>query len=357
MDTIDAQKTMTGTMAVPERDQLDETKLAAWMEANVEGFAGPLTLSKFNGGQSNPTYKVDTPSHSYVLRRKPFGPLLPSAHAVDREFRVQAALYSQGFPVSRQFGLCEDEAVIGTIFYIMDFTAGASYWNGGLPDKSPEDRLAIYNEMVDVLARLHSFDPVQIGLGSYGKPGNYCGRQIARWSKQYRLSETDRIPEMDRLIDWLAKTVPEQLGFGIAHGDYRIDNMIFDADCNKVKALLDWELSTLGDPIADLSYFLMSWVQPAEGRNGLVGLDLQMLGIPSMEDMKHRYIEQAKLKTVPDMDWYMSYNLFRLAAIVQGIKKRVVDGTASSAQAEKMAKRIFPLAQASWEFAKKAGAK
>lgn len=357
MDKADAQKTMTGTMAVPDHDQLDESKLAAWMEANVEGFAGPLTLSKFKGGQSNPTYKVETPSHNYVLRRKPFGPLLPSAHAVDREYRVQSALYSQGFPVSRQFGLCEDDGVIGSMFYIMDFTAGASYWNGTLPDKTPEDSLAIYNEMVDVLARLHSFDPVQIGLESYGKPGNYCGRQIARWSKQYRLSETDKIPEMDSLIDWLAKTVPEQLGFGIAHGDYRIDNMIFDTDSNKVKALLDWELSTLGDPIADLSYFLMSWVQPAEGRNGLAGLDLDSLGIPSMEDMKHRYIEQAKLTAMPDMDWYISYNLFRLAAIVQGIKKRVVDGTASSAQAEEMAKRVLPLAKASWDFAKKAGAK
>ena len=357
MDKMDAQNTMTGTTDVPERDRLDEVKLAQWMDANVEGFSGPLTLSKFKGGQSNPTYKVDTPSQSYVLRRKPFGPLLPSAHAVDREYRVQSALYGQGFPVSRQFGLCEDENVVGSMFYVMDFTSGASYWNGGLPDKSPDDRQAIYNEMVDVLARLHSYDPSQIGLESYGKPGNYCGRQIARWSKQYRLSETDKIPEMDRLIDWLAQTVPEQLGFGIAHGDYRIDNMIFDNDTNKVLALLDWELSTLGDPIADLSYFLMSWVQPAEGRNGLAGLDLEKLNIPSMEDMKHRYVEQAKLKAVPDMDWYLSYNLFRLAAIVQGIKKRVVDGTASSAQAEEMAKRVFPLAQASWDFAKRAGAR
>lgn len=356
MDQIDAQATMTGTMDVPEQDRLDEARLTAWFEANVAGFEGPLTLSKFKGGQSNPTYKVTTPTSAYVLRRKPFGPLLPSAHAVDREYRVQAALFDQGFPVSRQFGLCEDDGVIGSMFYVMGFTDGASYWDGTLPGKTPEQRTAIYNAMVDTLAHLHSFDPAAIGLEDYGKPGNYCARQISRWTKQYRLSETETIPEMDRLIDWLEKTVPEQRGFGIAHGDFRIDNMIFAHDEPRVLALLDWELSTLGDPIADLSYFLMSWVQPAEGRNGLLNVDHAGLGIPTMEQALARYVEKAGLDFVPDMDWYLAYNQFRIAAILQGIKKRVIDGTASSAQAEQMAQRVIPLAQAAWEYAKKAGA-
>lgn len=356
-DNIDAQASMTGTMSVPEKDRLDEARLTDWMAANVDGFAGPLKLSKFKGGQSNPTYKVETPGQSYVLRRKPFGPLLPSAHAVDREYTVQAALHGQGFPVSRQFGLCEDDSVIGSMFYVMAFTDGTTYWDGTLPGKTPGERTAIYNQMIDTLARLHSYDPATIGLGEYGKPGNYCSRQISRWSKQYRLSETDTIPQMDRLIDWLPQTTPEQLGFGIAHGDFRIDNMIFAKDEPRILALLDWELSTLGDPIADLSYFLMSWVQPAEGRNGLLGVDTAALGIPSMEEARDRYVEQAKLDKVPPMDWYMSYNLFRLAAILQGIKKRVIDGTASSDQAEKMAQRVVPLAEAAWDFAQRAGAK
>lgn len=356
MEQIDAQATMTGTMEVPEQDRLDEARLTEWFAANVEGFAGPLSMSKFKGGQSNPTYKVTTPTAAYVLRRKPFGQLLPSAHAVDREYRVQAALFDQGFPVSRQYGLCEDDGVIGSMFYVMSFTDGASYWDGTLPGKTPEQRTAIYNAMIDTLAHLHSFDPVAIGLESYGKPGNYCARQISRWTKQYRLSETETIPEMDRLIQWLEKTVPEQRGFGIAHGDFRIDNMIFAHEEPKVLALLDWELSTLGDPIADLSYFLMSWVQPAEGRNGLLDLDLKALGIPTMEEALARYVAKAGLEHVPDMDWYLAYNQFRIAAILQGIKKRVIDGTASSAQAAQMAERVIPLAQAAWTYAKKAGA-
>lgn len=357
MDQIDAQATMTGTMDVPEQDQLDEARLTAWLAANVTGFAGPITLSKFKGGQSNPTYKVTTPGASYVLRRKPFGQLLPSAHAVDREYRVQAALFDQGFPVSRQFGLCEDESIIGAMFYVMAFTDGSSHWDGTLPGKTPQERTGIYNAMIDTLAQLHSFDPAAIGLEDYGKPGNYCARQIARWTKQYRLSETETIPEMDQLIAWLEKTVPEQRGFGIAHGDFRIDNIIFDAAEPKVLAVLDWELSTLGDPIADLSYFLMSWVQPAEGRNGLLGVDVEALGIPTMEQAIARYIDKAGLTHVPDMDWYLAYNQFRIAAILQGIKKRVIDGTASSAQAAQMAQRVIPLAQAAWAYAQKAGAR
>ncbi|WP_164117829.1 phosphotransferase family protein [Sphingorhabdus sp. Alg239-R122] len=354
---MDADKEMTGTMDVPDKDKLDETKLTAWMQENVDGFTGPLTLSKFKGGQSNPTYRVDTPGRSYVLRRKPFGKLLPSAHAVDREYKVQSALHAQGFPVSRQFGMCEDDNVIGSMFYVMDFSDGVAYWDGTLPKQTNAKRTAIYHQMIETLAKLHSYDPEKIGLADYGKPGNYCARQTARWSKQYKLSETETLPEMDKLIEWLPTTLPEQKGFGIAHGDYRIDNMIFAKDEPKVIALLDWELSTLGDPIADLSYFLMSWIQPAEGRNGLLGVDVGNLGIPTMEEAQGLYIEHAKLSEVPPMDWYMAYNLFRIAAILQGIKKRVIDGTASSAQAATMAERVAPLAQAAWTFAKKAGAK
>ncbi|MEM1132963.1 MAG: phosphotransferase family protein [Pseudomonadota bacterium] len=354
-NTQDAQQTMTGTMDVPEADQLDEARLTEWMEANVEGFQGPLTLRKFKGGQSNPTYRVDTADQSYVLRRKPFGKLLPSAHAVDREYRAMAALHPQGFPVPKPYGLCEDDAVIGSMFFIMGMADGRSLWNGTLPDYQPKDRGEIYTAMTDTLAHLHSFDPEAIGLGDHGKPGNYCERQISRWTKQYRLSETETIEKMDRMMAWLAETVPEQRGYSIVHGDYRIDNMIFHKTENRVIALLDWELSTLGDPIADLSYYLMSWVTPPEGRNGIAGLDLKELGIPDIAETIARYSQQSGITDIPDMDWYFAYNLFRMAAILQGIKKRVIDGTASSKHAKTMAERVPGLVEAGWQFALKAG--
>ncbi|MEH6662052.1 MAG: phosphotransferase family protein, partial [Parasphingorhabdus sp.] len=227
---MNPQEDMTGTMDVPEKDKLDEASLTRWMETNVEGFAGPLSLSKFKGGQSNPTYKIDTPTTSYVLRKKPFGKLLPSAHAVDREFRVIAGLYPAGFPVAKPYGLCEDDSVLGTMFYIMGMADGRTFWDGTLPDSNPAERKAIYYEMIDTLALLHSYDPAELGLEKHGKPGNYCERQISRWTQQYRLSELQVIPEMDRLIEWLTKTIPEQKSFGIVHGDYRLDNMIFDHD-------------------------------------------------------------------------------------------------------------------------------
>lgn len=348
---------MTGTIAVPEKDRLDEARLSTWMAANVDGFAGPISLSKFKGGQSNPTYRVDTPSRSYVLRRQPFGPLLPSAHAVDREFRVIAALHPTGFPVATPYGLCTDRDVIGSMFYVMGLAEGRNLWDGALPGCTPGERTGIYHAMIDTLARLHTIDHEAIGLGDYGKPGNYFERQVARWTKQYRASETETIPEVDKLIDWLPTTVPAQERVSIVHGDYRIDNMIMAADEPRVVAVLDWELSTLGDPLADFSYFLMNWVTEPEGRSGIHGLDLAALGIPTIEQAVERYCSATGREGVPDLNWYFSYNLFRLTGIVQGIKKRIVDGTASSAQAEATAARVPGLAKAAWHFAQLAGAK
>ena len=349
-----AAELFTGTKPVVESHKFDEAKLAAWMEANVEGYQGPLEVRQFKGGQSNPTYKVATSSRNYVLRRQPFGKLLPSAHAVDREYTVMSALGPTGFPVPRTFGLCEDAEVIGSKFFVMELIQGRNLWNGALPDYQPDERREIYHAMVDTLADLHTTDPKKIGLGDYGKPQDYCARQIARWTKQYKLSETEEIPEMEALIAWLPETVPEQHASGIVHGDYRLDNMIFHADENRVAAVLDWELSTLGDPIADFSYFVLNWHNPSDGRAGLGGKDLKALGIPTAEEVTQRYVERTGYP-VPDMDWYFAFNLFKFAGIIQGIKKRVIDGTASSAHAKQMSERVRPLVQSAYDFAKRAG--
>ncbi|QHL91781.1 phosphotransferase [Sphingomonas changnyeongensis] len=347
---------MVGTMAVPEKDRLDEARLTAWCKANVAGFVGPITLSRFKGGQSNPTYRIDTPGTAYVLRRQPFGPLLPSAHAVDREYRVIAALHPAGFPVARPYGLCTDPDVIGSMFYVMGLAEGRNLWDGSLPGCTPDERRGLYHAMIDTLADLHALNPAAIGLGDYGKPGNYFERQVARWTKQYRASETETIPEMDRLIDWLPRTMPVQDRVSIVHGDYRIDNMIFDAAQPRVVAVLDWELSTLGDPLADFSYLLMNWVTEPEGRSGIKGLDLPALGIPTLDEAVARYCARTGRDGLPELNWYFAYNLFRLTGIVQGIKKRIVDGTASSPQAEATAARVPALAAAAWHFAAAAGA-
>ncbi len=348
--------TPPGTIAVADKDRLDEANLTRWMEANVAGFTGPLTYAKFAGGQSNPTYRIDSPSSAYVLRRKPFGPLLPSAHAVDREYRLIAGLYPTGFPVAKPYGLCTDDSVIGAMFYVMGLADGRNLWDGTLPDYTPEQRTGIYNAMVDTLADLHNTDHVAAGLGDYGKPGNYFARQVERWTKQYRASETEHMPEVEKLIDFLPLTVPDQTRTSIVHGDYRIDNMIFHATEPRVIAVLDWELSTLGDPLADFSYFLMSWVTEPEGRSGVKGQTGPATGIPTIEQMVDRYCARTGRDGVPDLNWYFAYNLFRLTGIVQGIKKRIVDGTASSAQAERSAAQVHRLAAASWHFAQEAGA-
>jgi aminoglycoside phosphotransferase (APT) family kinase protein len=335
-------------------EQLDEEALGQWLEANVEGFIGPFTLTKFPSGQSNPTYRVSASSGDYVLRRKPFGALLPSAHAVDREYRLLSALHPLGFPVPRPLALCTDPAVIGAIFYVMDLALGRPYADGALPEFDPSTRQRMYEQLVDTLADLHSIDPETAELGDFGKPGNYFERQVARWTRQYRDSQTDFVPEMERLISFLPETLPEQARTSIVHGDYRIDNVVFDGD-GTLRAVLDWELATLGDPLADFSYLAMQWMMPADGAAGLAGLSLEKLGIPSLEAIVERYSERSGVPVADKLDWYFAYNLFRLTGIVQGIKKRVIDGTASHARAAEMAARVPALAEAAWSFAVKSG--
>jgi aminoglycoside phosphotransferase (APT) family kinase protein len=335
--------------------EIDEEALGHWLESYVEGFCGPFELKKFPSGQSNPTYRITAASGEYVLRRKPFGPLLPSAHAVDREYRLLVALAPLDFPVPEPLALCDDPDVIGAIFYVMELARGRSYANGALPDFDPATRGAMYDQLVDALADLHTIDPEAAGLGDFGKSGNYFERQVMRWTRQYRDSETDYIPEMERLIAFLPETIPNQSRISIVHGDYRIDNVMFDGD-GTLTAVLDWELATLGDPLADFSYLAMQWAMPADGGGGLAGLDLSSLCIPSLEEIAARYSDRSGVPVAERLDWYFAYNLFRLAGIVQGIKKRVIDGTASHAEAEEMAKRVPMLAQAAWRFAERAGA-
>ena len=334
---------------------IDETALGRWLEANVEGFTGPFELTKFPSGQSNPTYKIGAASGEYVLRRKPFGQLLPSAHAVDREYRLLAALHPLDFPVPRPLALCQDPEVIGAIFYVMELARGRPYANGALPEFDPPTRRHMYEQLVDTLADLHTIDPEAADLGDFGKPGNYFERQVARWTRQYRDSQTDYIPEVERLIAFLPETLPEQSRTSVVHGDYRIDNVVFDGD-GTLTAVLDWELATLGDPLADFSYLAMQWVMPADGGAGLAGLDLQALGIPTLDEIAERYSARSRVPVADRLDWYFAYNLFRLTGIVQGIKKRVIDGTASHSRAAEMAARVPALAAAAWSFAVKAGA-
>jgi aminoglycoside phosphotransferase (APT) family kinase protein len=337
-------------------DQLiDEASLGAWLAANVEGFSGPFTLAKFPSGQSNPTYKITAASGEYVLRRKPFGELLASAHAVDREYRLLSALYPLEFPVPAPLALCADPDVIGAIFYIMELAKGRPYADGALPEFDPSTRRSMYEQLVDTLADLHTIDPKAADLSDFGKPGNYFERQVMRWTRQYRDSQTDYIPEMERLIAFLPESLPQQSRTSIVHGDYRIDNVVFDGD-GTLTAVLDWELATLGDPLADFSYLAMQWMMPADGGAGLAGLDLTALGIPTLDEISRRYAERSGVPVADQLDWYFAYNLFRLAGIVQGIKKRVIDGTASHAQAAEMAKRVPMLASSAWSFAQRAGA-
>ncbi|MCS6764914.1 MAG: phosphotransferase [Candidatus Protistobacter heckmanni] len=349
-----------GTRAVSDAQKFDVEALAAWMAQHVEGFAGPLTVEQFKGGQSNPTFKLITPGQTYVMRAKP-GPkakLLPSAHAIEREFRVQKTLGGTGVPVAKMYALCEDESVIGRAFYIMECVQGRVLWEQSLPGMDNAERAAIYDEMNRVIAALHKVDVNAIGLADYGKPGNYFARQIERWSKQYKLSETESIPAMDNLIEWLPAHMPAELNEGeqaamssIVHGDYRLDNLILHPTEPKVLAILDWELSTLGHPLADFSYHCMSWhIAPGEFR-GIAGVDFVGLGIPLEEDYIARYLSRTGYRIAGDWNFYLAYNMFRIAGILQGIMKRVVDGTASSAQATEAGKRAKPMAELGWKYA------
>lgn len=355
--TEDPHAQFKGVKPVEERHRLDEAVLEPWLRANVEGYEGPLTVNQFKGGQSNPTYQLVTPKQKYVLRKKPGGKLLPSAHAVDREFRVISALYPTGFPVARPYALCTDDSVLGAMFYVMENVEGRILWNGMLPELEKADRRRVYEHKIATLAQLHNTDHEKIGLADYGKPGNYFARQIDRWSKQYKLSETETIDEMNRLIEWLPQTIPPGERTSIVHGDYRLDNLILHPSEPRVIAVLDWELSTLGDPLGDFTYYLMNWVMPHDGRAGLGGLDLEAAGIPTLDEAVQRYCALTGRDSIASLDWYFSYNAFRLACILQGIAGRVRDGTAASAHATQMIARIRPLASAAFMYAQKAGLK
>ena len=349
-----------GTQPVAERQQFDVAALSRYLEAHVDGFAGPLTVEQFKGGQSNPTFKLVTPSRAYVMRAKP-GPaakLLPSAHAIDREYRVMDALKATDVPVARMHALCEDESVIGRAFYVMDFVDGRVLWDQSLPGMQPAERGAIYAEMNRVIARLHQVDYEAIGLGDYGKPGNYFARQIGRWSKQYKASETEHIDAMDRLIEWLPQHIPADDDTPanrptIVHGDYRLDNLIFHPIEPRILAILDWELSTIGHPLADFSYHLMSWHIRPDGFRGIAGLDLPMLGIPTQAEYVAMYCKATGRSGIADVNFYLAYNMFRIAGILQGIMKRVVDGTAASAQGAAAGARARTMAELGWSYAQR----
>ena len=354
----------TGSGTVSEQHAFDAAALQAWLVDHMGGFAGPLQVEQFKGGQSNPTYRLITPGRAYVMRSKP-GPLaklLPSAHAIEREYRVMDALALSGVPVPRMHVLCEDESVIGRAFYVMECVEGRVLWDQSLPGMAPNERNAVYDEMNRVLAALHNVDVRAVGLAEFGRPGNYFGRQISRWTRQYQASITEPIPEMDRLMAWLPEHLPasarDESQVTIVHGDYRLDNLIFHPDEPRIIAVLDWELSTVGHPLADFSYHCMSWhIDPGVFR-GIAGLDLAALGIPSERNYLQRYCARTGRGSadtlLADWDFYLAYNLFRLAAITQGIARRVVDGTAASAQARATGAATRALAELGWGFAQRA---
>ena len=351
-------KNFSGTMPVPDRHRFDVGALEAYLRDRLPDFRGPLAIELFKGGQSNPTYKLTTPTRTYAMRAKP-GPvakLLPSAHAIEREYRVLSALGSTDVPVPEVYCLCEDESVIGRAFYVMQFVEGRVLWDQGLAGMSNAERFAIYDQMNRVISSLHNVDHQAIGLGDFGKPGNYFARQIGRWTKQYQASETQKIEEMDRLIEWLPAHIPDSDETTIVHGDYRLDNLVFAPNEPRILAILDWELSTLGHPLADFSYHCMSWHIPPGQFRGIAGLDLAALGIPDEQTYIRMYCERTgrdAAQTIEHWDFYLAYNMFRLAAILQGIVKRVVDGTASNASAPESADRVRPLAVSGWERARR----
>jgi aminoglycoside phosphotransferase (APT) family kinase protein len=339
-----------GTRPVAPQNAFDTQRLAAWMRERVAGFSGSIGIEQFKGGQSNPTFLIRAGQAAYVLRRKPPGKLLPSAHAVDREYRVITALATTDVPVAKTFALCEDEAIIGTAFYIMDYVQGRIFWDPALPGMTPSERGAIFDEMNRVIAALHSVDYAAVGLGDYGKPGNYLERQVARWSKQYKAAETERIEAMDNLIAWLPQHIPAGDETRVVHGDFRLDNVVFHPTQPRILAVLDWELSTLGHPLTDFAYHCMAWrLSPGQFR-GLVGVDYLSLGIPSEADYVAAYCRRTGQTPIAPADWeyYMAFNMFRLAGILQGIMARALQGNASSQEAVEMGKRTRPLAEEAW---------
>ena len=358
MATVDRQQAFSGTKEAAPALRLDAARLETYLARHVAGFAGPLSIKQFKGGQSNPTYLLETPARRYVLRRKPPGKLLPSAHAVDREYRVIRALHAQDFPVAEPLAFCADDSVAGTPFYVMSCVDGRIFWEPQMPGSNAAERAAVYDGMNTAIARLHSFDSSKIGLEDFGRGENYVARQVDRWSKQYRASETEKIDAMERLVEWLPRHIPPGGPPRLVHGDYRLDNLIVANNSPKILAVLDWELSTLGDPLADFTYHLMAWHMPhsdsAAGTATLVGHDLPALGIPSMADYVDAYVKRTGLDPRPALPVYLAYNFFRIAAILQGIIGRVRDGTATSEFAPAKAEMIRPLAEKAWDFARQA---
>jgi len=339
----------TGTQEVREQHQFDIKALERYMATHVEGFKGPITAEQFRGGQSNPTYRLTTPGARYVLRRKPPGTLLKSAHAVDREYRMLVALQDSKVPAARPFALCVDESVIGSAFYIMEHVDGRVFWDHLIPEFDNAQRAALYDHMNEVLAELHLLDYERVGLADFGKPGNYFARQIGRWTKQYNASQTDTIAEMNNLIEWLPKNIPADESISVVHGDYRLENMIIHPTEPRIVAILDWELSTIGHPLGDLTYQCAQWRLPHTAlMNGIQGVDRQAYGIPTEDEYVATYCRRTGRRTIENWDFYMAYNLFRLAAIVQGIVGRIRDGTASSKDAATMSGRVRPLAEMGW---------
>jgi len=353
------QEQYSGTRDVRAAHQFDVAQLEDYMLSHVDSFDGPLTVKQFKGGQSNPTYLLESPSGKYVMRRKPPGKLLKSAHAVDREFRVISALHAADFPVPRPYVLCEDEEIVGTMFFIMEFVEGRIFWELDLPGSDPEERSAIYDNLGETIAQLHNFEHEKIGLGDYGKPGNYFARQISRWSKQYYASEITKLDNMDKLINWLPENIPVDESAAVVHGDFRLDNLIVHPTEPRIIAVLDWELSTIGHPLGDFTYHLMAWQTPeiGIGSSGLLGKDLSALGIPSEDEYVASYCERTnRADGIHNRDFYSAYNFFRIAAILQGIAGRVRDGTAASAHAERAGKAVPPLVDMGWEYAQRASA-
>ena len=358
---IDRQATFSGTKDVVGALAIDAARLETLLASRLPDFKGPLRVRQFKGGQSNPTYLLETPARRFVLRRKPPGKLLPSAHAVDREFRVISALHAQGFPVPTPVLFCDEAGIVGTPFYVMSHVDGRVVWEPHIPDAEAGERAAVYDAMNATLARLHALDPAALGLADFGRGENYVGRQVERWSKQYRASEIEKIDEMERLMAWLPAHLPPPAPVRLVHGDYRLDNIILSSHGPDILAVLDWELSTLGDPLADLAYHLMQWHMPPSetgaGVGTLLGHDLGRLGIPARADYVDTYVARTGLDPRPHLAVYLAYNFFRLAAILQGIVGRVRDGTATSETAAAMAPLVRPLAATAWDFASEAGAR
>jgi aminoglycoside phosphotransferase (APT) family kinase protein len=358
MRVLDRQSAFSGTKPAQGQLALPLEILDRWLTTHIDGFSGLQSAQQFKGGQSNPTYHLIASSGSYVLRRKPPGQLLSSAHAIDREYRLITALAKQSFPAARPLVYCEDDSIIGTAFYVMTHVDGRVFWEPSMPASHPAERRAVFRGMAQTLARLHSYDPKAIGLDNFGKAEGYLMRQVLRWSENYRLSATEDIEDMTQLMAWLPDHLPVSTRTSIVHGDYRLDNLIIAPDTPEVSAVLDWELATIGDPIADLVYHLMTWIMPRSetggGTGSLLGLDFTSLGLPTMDEHAADYAAEAGLATIPHLETYLAYNFFRLAAILQGIVGRVRDGTASNDNAQAMANQVRPLAQEGWRWAQKA---